>query len=66
MYGADLAVKVPPMGPLNYGMNVKGTPSGAEACDGCNKCAGQCPVGIDIPKELKKVANHFKDAKVGW
>ena len=66
MYNANQAFKVIHISHHNYGMAVKGSPSGAEACDGCNQCAGQCPQGVDIPAGLKKVAAFFKDARTGW
>lgn len=66
MYNANKAFQVIHISHHNYGMAVKGTPSGAEACDGCNRCAGQCPEGVNIPAGLKKVAAYFKDAKTGW
>ncbi len=66
MYNANKAFNVIHISHHNYAMGVKGTPSGAEACDGCNRCAGQCPEGVNIPAGLKKVAAYFKDAKTGW
>lgn len=65
MYSANKLFDVPRMGHLNYGINVKGTPSGAQACDGCSQCAGQCPAGIDIPAQLKQAADYFENA-TGW
>lgn len=66
MYNANKAFNVVHISHHNYGMGVKGSPSGAEACDGCNLCAGQCPEGVNIPAGLRKVAAYFKDAKTGW
>lgn len=31
----------------------------AHNCVGCNKCVESCPQSIDIPKELKRVEQHF-------
>lgn len=66
MYNANKAFNVIHISHHNYGMGVKGSPSGAEACDDCKQCAGQCPQGVDIPAGLKKVAVYFKDARTGW
>lgn len=65
-YNANKTFKVMHISHHNYGMGLKGSPGGAEVCDGCNRCAGQCPEGVDIPANLKKVAAYFKDAKTGW
>jgi predicted aldo/keto reductase-like oxidoreductase len=37
-----------------------GTGSQASRCVGCKKCVKHCPQGIDIPTELKKVANELE------
>lgn len=67
LYGVDRAFKeVPRISHANYGLAMKGMPKGAENCDGCGSCSGQCPEGIDIPANLKKVAAHFAHARTGW
>ena len=66
MYNANHAFKVPHISHHNYGMSVKSGMRAAENCDGCGRCKGQCPVGLDIPTELKKVVAEFKDAGSNW
>lgn len=66
IYNADDTFKVPHISHHNYGMSVKPTIRAAENCDGCGKCAGQCPEGLDIPAELRKVVARYKDAGTSW
>lgn len=63
MYNANHTFKVPPVSHHNYRGSVKteGPIRGAENCDACGRCKELCPVGLDIPSELKKVAAYFKD-----
>jgi len=62
MYNANHVFKVPPVSHHSYRGSVKneGPIRGAENCEACGKCKAQCPVGLDIPAELKKVAEYFK------
>ena len=62
MYNANHVFKVPAVSHHSYRGSVKneGPIRGAENCDACGKCKPQCPVGLDIPAELKKVAEYFK------
>ena len=67
LYGVDKAfTHVERIGHANYGLAMKGMPKGAENCDSCGRCSGQCPAGIDIPANLKKVADYFASTKSGW
>lgn len=66
MYNANHAFKVPHISHHNYGMSVKGSIRAAENCDACGQCKGQCPVGLDIPVELKKVADTYAKASTSW
>lgn len=50
----------------NYGLVLKGTPQEASRCNDCGLCSWQCPQGIDIPTQLRKVARHFESIKSGW
>lgn len=49
-----------------YGLVLKNTPQEAAHCNDCGECSWQCPQGIDIPTQLRKVARYFANAKVGW
>lgn len=66
VYNANRTFNVIHISQLNYGMALKGTGHEAELCDGCGQCAGQCPQGLDIPLELRKVARHFENIRAGW
>ena len=35
----------------------RGTP--ASACNGCGQCLAKCPQGLNVPEQLKKVAETF-------
>lgn len=61
MYNAHDTFKVPPVSHHQYKGSVKteGPIRGAENCDACGQCKPMCPVGLDIPAELKKVAARF-------
>lgn len=66
MYNANHALKIPGISHHNYGQSVKPTMRAAAHCDGCGQCRSQCPAGLDISAELKKVAAHFEKASTGW
>ena len=55
-----------PISEHSYGLVLKNTPQEAARCDGCGLCSWQCPQGIDIPTQLRKVARRFADSKAGW
>lgn len=65
-YNANQVFTMPGISHHNYGQSIKPTMRAASNCDGCNRCAGQCPVGLNIPVELKKVADHFQNASDAW
>ena len=50
----------------HYGLELKNSPQEAARCNDCGECSWQCPQGIDIPTQLRKVARHFANVKVGW
>lgn len=31
----------------------------AGACNGCGQCLAKCPQGLNVPEQLKKVAETF-------
>lgn len=66
IYNANHVFKVPHISHHNYGMSVKPTIRAAENCNDCGRCNGQCPAGLDIPAELKKVVAYFTDANTSW
>lgn len=66
VYNANRAFNVIRISMLNYGLALKGFGHEAELCDGCGQCAGQCPQGLDIPLQLRKVARHFENIRTGW
>lgn len=55
-----------PISEHRYGLVLKNSPQEAAHCNDCGECSWQCPQGIDIPTQLRKVARHFSSAKVGW
>ena len=55
-----------PISEHRYGLVLKNTPQEASHCDDCGECSWQCPQGIDIPTQLRKVARYFADTRVGW
>lgn len=55
-----------PISEHSYGLVLKNTPQEAARCNDCGLCSWQCPQGIDIPTQLRKVARHFAAAKQGW
>ena len=55
-----------PISEHSYGLVLKNTPQEAARCNDCGLCSWQCPQGIDIPTQLRKVARHFADSKPGW
>lgn len=50
----------------NYGLVLKNSPQEASRCDDCGECSWECPQGIDIPSQLRKVARRFANVKIGW
>lgn len=66
VYNANRAFNVIHISQLNYGMALKGTGHEAEVCDGCGRCANQCPQGLNIPLQLRKVARRFAHVRCGW
>lgn len=55
-----------PISEHRYGLVLKNSPQEAAHCNDCGECSWQCPQGIDIPTQLRKVARHFANVKVGW
>ena len=55
-----------PISEHSYGLVLKNTPQEASRCNDCGLCSWQCPQGIDIPTQLRKVARYFDNVKVGW
>lgn len=55
-----------PISEHRYGLVLKNSPQEAAHCNDCGDCSWQCPQGIDIPTQLRKVARHFASVKVGW
>lgn len=66
MYNTALEFNINTISEHNYGLVLKNTPQEAARCDGCGLCSWQCPQGIDIPTQLRKVARTFQNVKVGW
>lgn len=65
-YNANNTFRLSSIGHHNYGQSIKPTLRAASNCDGCNQCAGQCPEGLNIPRELKRVADYFASATDSW
>ena len=55
-----------PISEHSYGLVLKNTPQEAARCNDCGLCSWQCPQGIDIPTQLRKVARRFADSRAGW
>lgn len=55
-----------PISEHSYGLVLKNTPQEAARCNDCGLCSWQCPQGIDIPTQLRKVARYFDNVKIGW
>lgn len=66
LYNGNHAFDVIHISMMNYGMALKGMGNEAALCDGCGACAGQCPQGLDIPAQLRKVARYFEHVQGGW
>lgn len=66
MYNSAKEFNLIPISEHNYGLVLKNTPQEAARCNDCGLCSWQCPQGIDIPTELRKVARTFENIKVGW
>lgn len=63
IYNANLNLDVLAISDKNYELMLRNTGMEAERCNNCGQCAFQCPQGIDIPNELKKVAGYFNTHK---
>ena len=66
MYNSACEFDINTISEHNYGLVLKGTPQEAARCNGCGLCSWQCPQGIDIPTQLRKVARRFQNIKSGW
>lgn len=63
VYNASFNLDVIAISDKNYELMLRNTGMEAERCTHCGQCAFQCPHGIDIPNELRKVADYFHSHK---
>ncbi len=63
VYNANLNLDVIFISDKNYEIMLRNNGMEAERCNNCGQCAFQCPQGIDIPGELKKVSMYFMNHK---
>lgn len=65
-FNANTTFTLSSIGHHNYGQSIKPTARAAHNCDGCGSCLPMCPEHLNIPAELKKVADYFADAVDSW
>ena len=66
IYNANLNLDVITISDKCYDVMLRNSGMEAEKCNNCGQCAYDCPQGIDIPNELRKVAMYFASHKAGF
>lgn len=66
IYNANLNLDVITISDKCYDVMLRNSGMEAEECNNCGQCAYECPQGIDIPNELRKVAIYFANHKTGF
>ncbi|MDE5833489.1 MAG: aldo/keto reductase [Desulfovibrio sp.] len=66
IYNANLNLDVITISDKCYDVMLRNSGMEADKCNDCGQCAYECPRGIDIPNELRKVAMYFASHKAGF
>ncbi len=67
VYNANFNLDVIAISDKNYDIMLRNNGMDAALCNNCGQCAFMCPMGIDIPNELRRVKMYFDTHHpTGW